>query len=262
MKFFVALCLILTAELCLTRASEVDELDHVEDQNAVLEPDYFDSELSEVDELDLEDQDWEDDEDYLDSELSEVDELDLEDQDWEDDDEANVDSDSRELRARPSIFPYCVRTRRSGYGGKCLNITQLPWHSCDYILPWEIPEREDLCDYSNEVCCVDCQVQKMNQNCQKVSPGSVALRDCAVCPDPDFLAMKTNILGSGCNCCKVCKPDHRWCTRRNGFCISKNDPVKNYQYCYDYFPWGAKIYPRRCTGSKYCACCIPNPPPA
>ncbi|CAL4114004.1 unnamed protein product [Meganyctiphanes norvegica] len=259
MKFSVALCTILTAGLCMIRASEVDELDHVEDQNALVEEDYFDSELNEVDELDLEDQDWEDDEDYFDSELSEVDELDLEDLNMEVD-EANFSSDSRELRARPSNYPFCIRTHRSGWGGECLNAdssANFLWQTCDHIFPPVIIVDDHdlrLC-YPNQYCCVNCHHPKQTSNCfeqnRGVPDGTEARRNC--CRGELWI---THTMDSECNCCFRCEPTWQ-CRKRDGFCVSKFDPVLNFTFCEEL---GYPLRRRWCTGGWNCACCAgPKP---
>ncbi|CAL4144817.1 unnamed protein product [Meganyctiphanes norvegica] len=182
--------------------------------------------------------------------LDDLDELDdLDDLD-ESDDLEYQEGLRYEERARPSRFPFCERSRRSGWGGKCSIFTQqLVGYRCDYI--WNNTYNPDgdreLCYNNEQACCVDCKVAKQTQLCKKrVTRTSHARGYC--CPHE----MKVGELTSGCNCCKVCKRKP-FCRRNGGYCVTKLDPVYSAAKCIHN---GWRIKKRACRGWG-CWCCLP-----
>jgi len=219
MKLSVALFTFLTLHVCHIRASALEEhnLDPLEEQD--------------IEDLDME----------LMEELEEEDES--VDSSEEEEDVSTTDfPDLEDLKARPSKHPFCIRTFRSGWGGKCLNCTQMEGQSCDYIYGINNSPINTQCA-NDQYCCVDCSVPKQKQNCPDYIPGLKVLRECSICPD--YVPFKT--MESGCTCCGTC-PNSRRCKKKGGYCSSKKQCLAN---------GGNPRWERWCKG-KGCFCCFPK----
>ncbi|CAL4141631.1 unnamed protein product [Meganyctiphanes norvegica] len=156
-----------------------------------------------------------------------------------------------EERRRPPKYPYCERTVKAGWGGKCSYLTQeLVHYRCDFI--WNntynpYGKQRQLCYDDNEACCVDCKAKKQTELCMKFTKKAVSRGYCCGNEMQVTPAMK-----SGCVCCKQCRRKQH-CRLKRGHCVTEHDPVYNVTTClYN----GGSIKRRACTGYG-CFCCIP-----